>query len=108
MPENGSMDDLRDEYPSGWRVLVRNESVGYILDALMDALPGAEFTKSELATEAGVSRQSLYTHLDLLLALDVLEPVPESSPQRYRATDDSELLDLLHQVNGTVNRKLSD
>lgn len=102
------IDELRDEYPSGWRVLVQNESVGYLLDALMDALPGTEFTKSELADEAGVSRQSLYTHLDLLLALGVLEPLPDTSPQRYRADTESELLDLLHQVNGTVNRQLSE
>ena len=103
-----SMDELRDEYPSGWRVLVQNESVGYVLDALMDALPGTEFTKTELADNAGVSRQSLYTHLDLLLALDVLEPVEDSSPQRYRANEDSELLELLHRVNGAVNQQLSD
>ncbi|MCH7659531.1 MAG: ArsR family transcriptional regulator [Euryarchaeota archaeon] len=101
------MDELRDEYPSGWRILIQNESVGYILDALMDALPGTEYTKSELATEAGVSRQSLYTHLDLLLALDILDPVKNSSPQRYRVNPDSELLGLLHQVNGTVNQRLS-
>lgn len=106
--ENLSIDELRDEYPSGWRILIQNESVGYLLDALMDALPGAEFTKSELANKAGVSRQSLYTHLDLLLALGVLDPVENSSPQRYRVDTESELLDLLHQVNGTVNQRLSD
>ncbi|MFC6721594.1 ArsR family transcriptional regulator [Halovenus amylolytica] len=106
--QNLSMDELRDEYPSGWRILIQNESVGYILDALMDALPGSEFTKSELATEAGVSRQSVYTHLDLLLVLGVLEPVKESSPQRYRVNGDSDLLDLLHQVNGKVNQRLSE
>jgi DNA-binding transcriptional ArsR family regulator len=105
--ETLSMDELRDEYPSGWRILVQNESVGYILDALMDALPGTEFTKSELASEAGVSRQSVYTHLDLLLALEVLEPVERSSPQRYRVNAESELLDLLHQVNGMVNQQLA-
>mgnify|MGYP000704725498 CR=1 FL=1 len=105
--ETPAMDELRDEYPSGWRIIVQNESVGYILDALMDALPGREFTKSELATEAGVSRQSVYTHLELLLALAVLEPVADSSPQRYRVSADSELLDLLHQVNGFVNGQLS-
>lgn len=78
------------------------------VDRMMDALPGSEFPKSELAAEAGVSRQSLYTHLYLLLALGVLEPVEDSSPQRYRVHADSELLDLLHRVNGTVNRHLSD
>lgn len=106
--ERLSMDELRDEYPSGWRVLVQNESVGYILDALMDALPGAEFTKSELATEAGVSRQSVYTHLDLLLALGVLEPVEHASPERYRVNVESDLLPLLHQVNGVVNERLAN
>lgn len=102
------MTELRDDYPSGWRILVWNDSVGYILDGLMDALPSTEFTKSELANEAGMSRQSLYTHLDLLLALDVLEPVEDSSPERFRVTDESALLALLHRVNGTVNEKLSD
>jgi hypothetical protein len=106
--ENLSTTDLRDEYPSGWRILTQNESVGYVLDALMDALPGAEFTKSELAAEAGISRQSLYTHLDLLLALDVLQPVEASSPQRYRVNDDSEVLEMLHQVNGVVNQQLAE
>lgn len=106
--DDRSRADLRDEYPSGWRILVRNESVGYLLDALMDALPGAEFTKTELANTAGVSRQSLYTHLDLLLALEVVESVEDSSPQRYRLNADSELLELLHRVNGTVNQQLSD
>ena len=106
--ETLSMDELRDEYPSGWRILVQNESVGYILDALMDALPGTEYTKTELADDAGVSRQSLYTHLDLLLALDVLEPVEDSSPQRYRVNADSELLELLHEVNGVVNQQLAE
>jgi DNA-binding transcriptional ArsR family regulator len=91
-----------------WRILVQNESVGYILDALLDALPGSEFTKSALATDAGVSRQSVYTHLDLLLVLGVLEPVEESSPQRYRVNADCDLLDLLQQVNGTVNQRLSE
>ncbi len=100
--------ELRDEYPSGWRILVQNESVGYILDALMDSSPGAEYTKTELATTAGVSRQSLYTHLGLLLALNILDPVQDSSPQRYRVNPDSELLQLLHQVNGTVNQRLSE
>lgn len=101
------MAELRDKYPSGWRILAQNESVGFILDALMDALPRAEFTKSELATEAGVSRQSVYTHLDLLLALGVLEPVEHSSPERYRVNAESDLLVLLHRINGVVNERVS-
>jgi Fe2+ or Zn2+ uptake regulation protein len=106
--ENLSIDELRDEYPSGWRILVQNESIGYMLDALMDALPGSEFTKSELANKAGVSRQSVYSHLDLLVVLGVLKPVENSSPERYRVNTDNDLLELLHQVNGVVNKRLAE
>jgi hypothetical protein len=98
--------DLRDEYPSGWRVLTQHDSVGYILDALMDSLPGTEYTKTELAEQAGVSRQSVHTHFDLLLALEILEPVEDTSPQRFRANAESEILTLLHQVDGAVNKQL--
>lgn len=106
--QHRSMSELRTEYPSGWRILVQHQSVGAILDALMDALPREEFTKTEIANDAGVSRQSLYTHLDLLLALEVLHPVSNSSPQRYRVNTDSKLLTLLHQVNGVVNEQLAE
>ena len=101
-------DELRDEYPSGWRVLTRHDSVAAMIDAVMDALPGEEFTKSELAERAGVSRQSVHTHYDLLLTVGILEPVDGSSPQRYRANADSELLRLLHEVDGAVNEKLGE
>jgi hypothetical protein len=40
---------------------------------------------------------------DLVLSKEV-----PPSPQRYRVNGDSDLLDLLHQVNGKVNQRLSD
>lgn len=101
------MDELRDEYPSGWRILVQHESVGYIVDALLDELPGAELTKTELADRAGVSRQSVYTHLDLLIALGVLDPVEESSPPRYRVNREAPLFDALVQLDGAVNEAIA-
>jgi HTH domain. len=57
---------LRSEYPSGWLVLTKNESVPYIVDALLDAPPHREFNQTELAEHAGVSRQSVSRYLDLL------------------------------------------
>lgn len=105
--EGLSIAELRDEYPSGWGIVVQNEGVGIVHDALMDAPPRAEFTKSELAAEAGVSRQSVYTHLDLLLALGGFEPVAHSSPDRYRVNGESDLRTLLHRVNGVVDERLS-
>jgi DNA-binding transcriptional ArsR family regulator len=101
-----SVAGIRDAYPSGWRVLTRHQAVAYLVDAVMDAVSRSEFTKTELADRAGVSRQSVHTHVDLLLELDVLDPVADSSPQRYRPNADSDLLTLLHQVEGAVNEQL--
>ncbi|XGI82728.1 ArsR family transcriptional regulator [Halorutilales archaeon Cl-col2-1] len=98
--------ELRDEYPSGWRILTQHESVGYMIDALMDA-PEYHFTKSKLAEKAGVSRQSVHTHLSLLLTLGIIEVVENSSPEKYTLSSDNEIVRELHRLNGLVNQKLS-
>jgi DNA-binding transcriptional ArsR family regulator len=97
--------ELRDEYPSGWRVLTQHDSVGYMIDALMDA-PDYHFSKSKLAEKAGVSRQSVHTHLDLLLRLNIVERVDDTSPEKYRLDSDDDLVRELHRMNGLVNAKL--
>jgi Fe2+ or Zn2+ uptake regulation protein len=53
---------------------------------------------------AGVSRQSVYTHLDFLLALGVMESVEDTSPQRYRFDPESDVSRALVQLDGAVNR----
>jgi biotin operon repressor len=98
------MATLRDEYPSGWRILTQHESVGYMIDALIDA-PDHQFSKSKLAEKAGVSRQSVHTHLDLLQALDIVTAVDES-PEKYTLNSDDEMVRQLHRLNGLVNQKL--
>lgn len=56
--DDHSIDEVRNAYSSGWQILVQHERLGYILDVLMDAVPEFEFTKPELASEAGLSGQS--------------------------------------------------
>lgn len=94
---------FREEYPSGWLVLTRNESVPYVLDALLDLPPRREVNQTELAELAGVSRQSVSRHLDLLLTVGVLEPVEGTSPQRYRFDEESPVSRALIQLDGAVN-----
>lgn len=94
---------VREEYPSGWLVLTRNESVPYVLDALLDLPPRREVNQTELAELAGVSRQSVSRHLDLLLTVGVLEPVEGTSPQRYRFDEESPVSRALIQLDGAVN-----
>lgn len=103
--ETGEMAVLRDEYPSGWRVLTQHDSVSYMIDALMDA-PDYQFSKSKLAEHAGVSRQSVHTHLPLLQQLDIVRVVEGSSPETYTLNTDDELVRELHRLNGLINAKL--
>lgn len=100
--------DLRREYPSGWLFLTRNESVQYIIDALLDYPPYREFNQSELAEQAGVSRQSVAKHLGTLLELDILEEVNNTHPQRYRFNQDSPVSQTIIQVDGAVSATLSE
>lgn len=94
---------FREKYPSGWLALTKNESVPYIIDALLDLPPRREFNQTELAELAGVSRQSVGRHLDLLLAASVIEPVETTNPQRYRFDEESQVSRALVQLDGAMN-----
>lgn len=97
---------LRDEYPSGLRVLLQNESVGYMLDALMD-MPGTQFNKSLLAEKAGVSRQSVHTHIGLLVNLGIVEETDASNTTQYTLNQEAEIVRLLYRLEGKINERLN-
>lgn len=95
--------NLREEYPSGWLALAKNKSAAMIVDALLDLPAHREFNQTELAERAEVSRQSVSRHLDLLLSVDVIEPVANTRPQRYRFNPDSEVSQAIIQLDGAMN-----
>lgn len=105
VPNRSTMSEkqLRKEYPSGWIALSKNESVVYLVDALLDLPPHREFNKSELAEKAEVSRQSVHRHLDLLAHAGIVEGVDGTSPQRYRFNADSPVSEALIQLDGALN-----
>ena len=94
---------LRGENPSGWLVLTKNESVPYIVDALLDAPPHREFNQTELAEHAGVSRQSVSRYLGLLIDVGIVEPVGGTSRQRYRFNPESNVSEALIRLDGAMN-----
>ena len=104
--EKRDVAELRDEYPSGLHVLMQNESVGYMIDALMD-MPGTQFNKSLLAEKAGVSRQSVHTHITLLKNVGIVREIDGSDPVEYTLNDDGEIVRLLHQLEGVINERLN-
>lgn len=89
--------------PSGWLALTRNDSVPIIVDALLDLPAHREFNQTELAEFAGVSRQSVSRHLGLLLAAGIVESIENTSPQRYRFDEDSEVSRALVRLDGAMN-----
>lgn len=102
--ETGEPDtkEARLKHPSGFLRLTRHESVPIIIDALLDLPPGREFNKTELADHAGVTRQTVSSYTDLLLELNVIEPVPNTSPQRYQLAE-SNVVQELFELNSALN-----
>lgn len=94
---------LREEYPSGWLVLTQRAAASKIIDALLDLPPHREFNQTELAELAGVSRQSVSRHLDLLVGVEVIQPVSGTSPQRYRFNPESDVSQAIIQLDGAMN-----
>lgn len=108
-PSDGTLDtkQLRLAHPSGWLKLTQHDSVPILIDALLDLPPGREFNKTEFADHAGVTRQTVATYLDLLVELTVVEPVPETSPQRYRLAS-SDVVEELFALNSALNAVAED
>jgi predicted AAA+ superfamily ATPase len=98
---------LRLEHPSGILHLFQHQSVPILIDALLDLPPGREFTKTEFADHAGVTRQTVSTYIDLLLEVAILETVPNTSPQRYRLAD-SVVVEELFALNSALNTVATD
>jgi predicted AAA+ superfamily ATPase len=94
--------EVRRRHPSGILYLMGDESVPLILDALLDLPPGREFNKTELAEHAGVTRQTVGRYVGRLVEVNVVEPVPNTTPQRYQLAD-SAVVDELFALNSALN-----
>jgi len=99
-PSDGA---AREDHPTGWLVLTKHESAAKIVDALLDLPAYREFNQSELADMADVSRQSVSRHLDLLLGIDVIEPVENTRPQRYRFNPESDVSEAIIRLDAAMN-----
>lgn len=98
----------RGKYPSGWLAIGRHESIVQMLDAILDLPPHRGFTQTELAEMAGVSRQSVSRHLGFLLDIEVIKPLEDTSPQRFRFNPESNVSEALIQLDGAMNQAGSD
>lgn len=97
-----TMKELRYEHPSGWLYFMKDSSEGLhlIIDALLSA-SDREFTKSELAETAGVSRHTVRAHLDTLLEHGIVQSVADG--KRYRLNLDSPVTREIHELNSAIN-----
>lgn len=94
--------EARLENPSGILYLFQHESVPILIDAILTLPPGREFTKTEFAEHAGVTRQTVGKYIELLLETEVVEEVPNSSPRRYRVAN-SDVVEELFALNSALN-----
>lgn len=100
--DRGEKKDLRKEHPSGWLYLTQHDAIPILIDALLDLPPNREFNKTEFATHAGVTRQTVGNYTDLLLEVELIEEVPNTTPTRYRVKD-SAVTKELFELNSALN-----
>ncbi|MFC7135295.1 MULTISPECIES: hypothetical protein [Salinibaculum] len=100
--DRGKKKELRKEHPSGWLYLTQHDAIPILVDALLDLPPNREFNKTELADHAGVTRQTVGNYTDLLLEVELIEEVPNTSPRRYRVAD-SNVVRELFELNSALN-----
>lgn len=96
-----SMKAQRLDYPSGWLYLCKDESVHFMIDALLQVDPRKEFTQTELAEFAGVSTQSVRRHVDRLVELGVVAET--AGGRRYHYDVDSPVGRLVAELNAEIN-----
>jgi len=91
---------LRKEHPSGWLYLTQHDAIPILVDALLDLPPNREFDETELAEHAGVTCKTVSDCTDLLIEVDLIEEIPETSG--YRVAD-SDVVCALHELNAALN-----
>jgi DNA-binding MarR family transcriptional regulator len=96
-----TMKEQRLAYPSGWLYLCEHESVHLMIDALLQADPKKEFTRTELAEFAGVSRQSVRRHIDKLVELGVVAET--AGGRRYHYDMESSVGQQIAELNAEIN-----
>lgn len=101
-PNGDSKKELRFNHPSGWLYLTQHESVPVLIDALLDLPPHREFNQKEFADHAGVTRQTVANYLPLLLEVEIIEEVSNTSPTRYQLAD-SAVVEELFALNSALN-----
>jgi Fic family protein len=94
--------EARLENPSGVLYLFQHESVPILIDAVLTLPPGREFTKTEFADHAGVTRQTVSKYIDLLMETEIVEEIPNSSPRRYQVAK-SDAVQELFELNSALN-----
>lgn len=70
---------------------------------------GRDLTKSELARQAGVSRRTVYEHLEGLVELGVVQRTRTTGgghSQRYQFDDETRIGAALHSLEGVTLRRL--
>jgi len=73
-----------------------------IVDALLGFPPDHEFTVTEFAEHAGIPRQTVGNHIDLLLEVELIEAVPNTSYRRFRVPDSNVVQELV-ELNSALN-----
>lgn len=91
---------LRKDHPSGFMKLFTHPDMRFVIDALLEQ-PASEFTKTHLATQTGVSIDTLDKLLPTLQELGVITVTDNT--EHYRFQETTPVSKALIQLGGTIN-----
>lgn len=104
-----SMKEMRRAYPSGWMTITQHESIPYMIDAFLDYSPAEQFTKKELASQAGLTPKSVRKHIDVLLDLGIVESVDAGGRwPKYTLNAESPITQKIVELNSIISDVQAD
>lgn len=105
MDDISEMKELRRNNKTGWLALSDDESLRFLIDALLDTAPKSLLDVDEISNRAGIDVDEAEVRLEFLSDLGVLEKVDEG----YSMDEENSIvLENLFELNAAVNSQLSD
>jgi len=99
---------LHRNYPTGLFSLLEPDYAEYVLSSIIESPPNHLGTVDNLQRRSGVPSPHLESYLEHLETVGIIERDRTGEDDTYEIQDDSEVLDLLVELNSALNATLSE
>lgn len=109
MDTTDDIKSVRRRNKTGWLVISDDETVRFLIDAVLDLSPSSEqLPISELASQTGEPVDEIQKEMELLEDLDVIEVCEDGTMFEVQDLQDSPVLNTLYSLNSAVNESRTE